>query len=70
MQEEEKIICVKCKNPIDPMGQFSEISDFADGKHMRTNFIHKTCFFEGIGMTKEITGLTENLKNLVGGMLQ
>ena len=70
----EDLICVKCKKPIDPNDQFSEIKDFANGKHMRTNFIHKKCFFEGIGMTKNIMGvvegLTNNLKKTIAGGLQ
>ena len=64
------MICVKCKNQIHKLDQYSEISDFANGNFLKKSYIHKKCFMEtmqiGAGFGKVLT----NLNKITEGMLQ
>ncbi len=61
----ENMICVKCKNVIHRLDQYSEISDFASGRFLKKVFVHKKCFMETMQIGQGFGQVINNLNNLI-----
>ena len=66
----ENMICVKCKNVIHRLDEYSEISDFTKGNFLKKWYIHKKCFFETMQIGQGFGRVMNNLNKITEGMLQ
>ena len=66
----ENMICAKCKNQINILEQYSEVSDFACGRFLKKVFVHKKCFMETMQMGQGFGQLIGNLNKITEDLLK
>lgn len=56
--EEQKIICVQCMKSIKPKEHFIELTEWNNGKLLKLNRIHYSCWERKIDTTRTIKNLS------------